>query len=193
LERKAGSAAQNQSLCRALVNIGSAQKGATLMKAENNSKIITAAGAIIYRPSRGFLLLRNRDYWEFPKGRVDESKDSDVLATAVREIGEETGLTDVKFIEGFHEIEQYKVQRGPKDVHIYLATTSQEPVLSHEHRGYCWCYPSEVLKFLSYESKRVIFRKALAFLRVKGMLKRDEELAPGKSLKPHHNKPKAKQ
>ena len=50
---------------------------------------IIAAGAIVYRPGRGFLLLRNRDYWEFPKGRADE-KDESILATALREVGEET-------------------------------------------------------------------------------------------------------
>jgi len=145
---------------------------------------ITAAGAIIYRPSRGFLLIRNRDYWEFPKGRLEETKDADIHATAAREIGEETGLTDVTFVDGFHEVERYKVQRGPKDVHMFLGMTAQEPTLSSEHRGYCWCYPAEVLKFLSYETKRSIFKRALTHLRSKGLLRPEDEIQPGRSLKP---------
>ena len=148
---------------------------------------ITAAGAVIYRPSRGFLLLRNRDYWEFPKGRVEPVKDENIHATAAREIGEETGLTDVTFVEGFHEVESFKVQRGPKDVHMYLGITAQEPRISSEHRGYCWCYPAEVMKFLSYDSKRTIFKKALAYLRTQGLLRADDEIQPGRSLKPQRS------
>ncbi len=150
---------------------------------------ITAAGAIVYRPSRGFLLLRNRDYWEFPKGRVEASKDEDIHATAVREIREEAGLTDLEFVEGFHEVEQFTVKAGPKDVHMFLALTDQEPTISHEHRGYCWCLPKEVLRFLSYETKRAVFRKAMGQLRAKGLLKEEHELKLGSSLRPQ--KPRA--
>jgi 8-oxo-dGTP pyrophosphatase MutT (NUDIX family) len=125
---------------------------------------IIAAGAIVYRAGRGFLLLRNRDYWEFPKGRADDD-DADILATALREVGEETGLTDVTLIEGFREEEHYTVTRGPKMVTYFLARTKQEPTLSKEHRGYCWCTAREVEEFIRYEAKRVVFRKALAFLK----------------------------
>jgi 8-oxo-dGTP pyrophosphatase MutT (NUDIX family) len=147
---------------------------------------ITAAGMVVYRPSRGFLLIRNRDYWEFPKGRLEESKDANLVATAVREIGEETGLTDVTLVDGFHEVERYRVQRGPKDVHMYLGMTAQEPKISHEHRGYCWVYPYEINKFITYETKMVIFRKALAHLRAQGLLRPEDEIKPGRSLRPPH-------
>ena len=145
---------------------------------------IIAAGAIVYRAGRGFLLLRNRDYWEFPKGRADE-KDESILATALREVGEETGLTDVTLVEGFHEQEHFKVTRGPKSVDYFLALTKSEPNISSEHRGYCWCTGKEVERFLSYETKRVVFRKALAFLRTAGILVESDAQAPPRPRTAH--------
>jgi 8-oxo-dGTP pyrophosphatase MutT (NUDIX family) len=130
---------------------------------------IIAAGAIVYKAGRGFLLIRNRDYWEFPKGRADEA-DADIMATALREVGEETGLTDVKLIDGFKEEENFRVLRGPKTVTYFLAQTAQEPKLSHEHRGYCWCTVREAESFIRYEVKRAVLRKAVAFLKEKGLL-----------------------
>ncbi len=148
---------------------------------------IIAAGAIVYRPGRGFLLLRNRDYWEFPKGRADE-KDDSILATALREVGEETGLTDVTLVEGFHEQEHFKVTRGPKSVDYFLALTNSEPNISSEHRGYCWCTGKEVERFLSYETKRIVFRKALAFLREQKILEENDAAAPPRPRTVHQAK-----
>ena len=66
-----------------------------------------SAGAIVFRNEKSenfYLLLEYRpDYWGFSKGNIE--KGEAVEETARREIREETGLTDIQFIEGF------KVQR----------------------------------------------------------------------------------
>jgi hypothetical protein len=71
---------------------------------------------------------------------------------------------------------------------MYLGMTEQEPRISSEHRGYCWCYPYEIGKLLTYETKMVIFRKALAHLRAKGLLRPEDEIKQGRSLRPQRPK-----
>ena len=53
---------------------------------------IVAAGAVVSRKGREVLLVHRPKYddWSFPKGKVDPGEH--VLATAVREVAEETGL-----------------------------------------------------------------------------------------------------
>ena len=85
-----------------------------------------SAGAIIYRiepPPPGvtasqrngvryYLLLHytpsnegKRGQWGFAKGHVEQNETE--IETAKREIQEETGLTDLKFINGFKRLEKY--------------------------------------------------------------------------------------
>lgn len=53
---------------------------------------VRAAGAVVTRPGREVLLVHRPRYddWSFPKGKVDRGEH--VVAAAVREVGEETGL-----------------------------------------------------------------------------------------------------
>lgn len=105
-----------------------------------------SAGVVVVRRSAGgwrYLLLRVYGYWDFPKGEVEAEEDP--LETARREVGEETGLDDLRFAWGreFYETEPYgqgKVAR------YYLARSDSGPVvlgvnpdLGHpEHHEYRW-------------------------------------------------------
>ena len=59
---------------------------------EADETAIHAAGAVIAAPRKRVLLVHRPKYddWSFPKGKVDPGEH--VTATAVREVGEETGL-----------------------------------------------------------------------------------------------------
>ncbi|MDR1196405.1 MAG: NUDIX domain-containing protein [Endomicrobium sp.] len=68
-------------------------------------------GAIIYKMEDGrplFLLIKSKkhDKWGFPKGHVEEGETTG-FDTAKREIFEETGIKDIKFINGFREEDIY--------------------------------------------------------------------------------------
>ncbi len=54
--------------------------------------VVRAAGAVVTRPGKEVLLVHRPRYddWSFPKGKVDRGEH--VVATAVREVEEETGL-----------------------------------------------------------------------------------------------------
>ncbi len=74
-----------------------------------------SAGAVIFRKEEGkifYLLLhypsatrRPKEYWDFPKGHIE--KRENLEETAKREVEEETGLKDLKLIEGFKEWIKY--------------------------------------------------------------------------------------
>jgi 8-oxo-dGTP pyrophosphatase MutT (NUDIX family) len=105
-----------------------------------------AAGAVVFRRSdQGIRLLVLRAYknWDFPKGRVEPGENE--LATAKREVFEETGLAnlDYPFGDEFKETLPYS---GNKVARYYLAETNAEkielpvsPELGRpEHHEYRW-------------------------------------------------------
>lgn len=131
-------------------------------------------GAIIIKrgePPRAepfFLLLRYPGgYWEFPRGHVEAGERE--LVTARREIREETGITQVRFLPGFRERYRFQFQREgkriTKDAVIYLAEVPRWTVhVSDEHYGYVWATYREAVKHLGFENARSVLRKAGAFL-----------------------------
>jgi 8-oxo-dGTP pyrophosphatase MutT (NUDIX family) len=84
--------------------------------------MIRSAGVIPVRFGENgpeFLLLRVFRYWDFPKGEVERGEEP--LATACREVLEETGLGDLAFNWGgdFYETPPYG--RQAKVARYYLA------------------------------------------------------------------------
>ena len=71
------------------------------------------------------LMLRAYHHWDFPKG-VREA-DEEPLQTAIRELDEETGITDAVFEWGDRFIETGPYSRG-KTARYYLAATSTREV-----------------------------------------------------------------
>lgn len=87
-----------------------------------------SAGAVVFRRTeRGIRLLVLRAYknWDFPKGLVEEGEDA--LATAKREVAEETGLAGLEFPFGdeFRETLPYS---GNKIARYYLAETGESEI-----------------------------------------------------------------
>ena len=87
-----------------------------------------SAGVVVFRRVLGgqlFLLLRAYRNWDFPKGEVGQGEEP--LAAAQREVGEETGITDLRFTAGEVCIDTPPYARG-KVARYYLAETGTEQV-----------------------------------------------------------------
>jgi len=140
-----------------------------------------SAGAIIFRKEGNriyYLLLHYPSgHWEFPKGHIEEGEKGE--DTVKREVAEETGLRDIKIIEGFKEYVKYffrptyglsdeekkKVGLTFKLVTFYLASSETEEIkISHEHKGYKWLNYEEALKQLTFKNAKEILRKANDFI-----------------------------
>jgi 8-oxo-dGTP pyrophosphatase MutT (NUDIX family) len=131
-----------------------------------------SAGVVLFRqPSEGerlFLLLDYGKHWDYAKGHVEAGEDD--RTAAMRELGEETGITQAEFVEGFaREINYvFKNRRGGlirKVVVFFVAETREEMVtLSHEHVGYVWLPGEAALERLSYKNAKDVLREAIVFL-----------------------------
>ncbi len=125
-----------------------------------------SAGAILYResPSGKFYLLLNypSGHWDFVKGNIE--KGETFKQTTLREIREETGITDVSFVEGFQNKVEYHYQRDGELVHkevvFFLAKTTTEHVeISYEHLGFIWLKFNDALKKLTYKTAQSMLKK----------------------------------
>lgn len=126
------------------------------------------------RTERQYLLLaypaiddKNKIYWGFPKGHVAEAELE--RETAVREIKEETGLSEFSLLEGFCEAEKYFFRRDGELVNktsvFYLAqTTGDEVKVSFEHLGFEWLAYAQTLERLSFKNSKELLTKAEKFL-----------------------------
>lgn len=70
-------------------------------------------------------MLRAYHNWDFPKGICEEGESP--MDAAIREVGEETGITDLDFAWGDRSTNTGPYNRG-KTARYYLARTSQEKV-----------------------------------------------------------------
>lgn len=118
---------------------------------------ILSAGVVVVRffgKAPKFLLLRAYDHWDFPKGMVDVGEEP--LAAAIREVEEETGLTNLDFRWGhnFKETEPYgnkhKVARyylaGSKEGEVRLPVSAE--LGRPEHDEFRWMGYKEAKVFL---------------------------------------------
>jgi len=72
------------------------------------------------------LLLRAFHHWDFPKGIMEIGEEP--MEAAIREVGEETGVTDLSFEWGDRFFETGPYSRG-KVARYFMATTDQEQVV----------------------------------------------------------------
>jgi len=137
-----------------------------------------SAGAVVFRKEGNkmyYLLVHYpsgartpRNYWDFPKGHIERGEKE--IETVKREVKEETGLEDIKFIEGFKKWVKYFFRFQGKTVFkiviFYLVETKNKNVkISSEHIGYKWLPYEEALEQLLFKNAKEILEEANNFLK----------------------------
>jgi hypothetical protein len=82
---------------------------------------------------------------------------------------EETGIEDIKLIEGFRQQIFYKYRKKSKLVNksviYYLAETNSNKVtLSFEHINFAWLNFNDALEKLSFDNSKRVLKNAKEFL-----------------------------
>jgi len=119
-----------------------------------------SAGAVVFTIKDNevrYLLLKHiktGTHWGFPKGRMENGESEKEAAT--REISEETGLTNLTFIDGFIDKEEYSFKRKDDGVIIDKVVTyflaevnSKDTRISEEHTEYIWVAFDEAMEKLN--------------------------------------------
>jgi bis(5'-nucleosidyl)-tetraphosphatase len=129
-----------------------------------------SCGAVIFKANgnRKYLLLHYEGgHWDFVKGHVEPNETE--KDTARRETEEETGLTDLTFIEGYRQPIGYYYKRAGKTVYkeviFYLVEAKTNAVrLSREHVGFDWLTYERAIERLTYKNAKDTLRRAHEFL-----------------------------
>ena len=131
----------------------------------------TSAGIVIFRKEGSkklFLLLHYPSgHWDFVKGKMEKGESTH--QTAIRETKEETGITDITFIENFEEwIDynfKYQGELVQKKVVFFLAETKTKEIkISHEHSGYTWMDYNSSMEKTTFDNAKTVLTKAQKLL-----------------------------
>jgi len=130
-----------------------------------------SAGIVLFRNDSGkneFLLLNYpQRHWDFIKGKVEEGETPH--ETALRETKEETGISDIEFIDDFEESVEYDFRFKNEDIHkkviFFLAKTNEKKItLSHEHNDFVWLEYDDALKKTTFRNAKNVLSKTNEFL-----------------------------
>ena len=123
-----------------------------------------------------YLLLHyTAGHWDFPKGNIEAGETEKQAAT--REIREETGITDIEFLDGFRMKIEYKYRQGKKlvrkQVVLYLAQThTRQVILSYEHIGFAWRKFDEAIQQLTFRNATNLLSAAKEYLQQRSLVYR---------------------
>ncbi len=139
------------------------------------------AGAIVLGDTGTLALVwsKNSQSWLFPKGRINEGEDDETAAR--REVTEETGLTDLEFIDDLGIFERSGSDGRPgKSIRMFLFAARSHAVLSPtlEIEKAEWFSLSKVLEVLGQGERLASFQADRAwfvsvFPRVRQAVQRD--------------------
>ena len=129
-----------------------------------------SAGIILFNEikHKEFLLLNYPSkHWDFVKGKME--KDETPHETALRETKEETGISDVEFIDGFKEEIEYYFYADNQEIHkkviFFLGKTkTKDIILSHEHLDFIWLNFDNALEKITYKNAKNLLKKSRKFL-----------------------------
>jgi 8-oxo-dGTP diphosphatase len=128
----------------------------------------TSAGGVVFRVDDGlplYLLIRDSyQNWGFPKGHLEEGELAE--AAALREVCEETGLSDLSVRGAIETIDWFFRFRGQlihKVCHFFLMQTAESTTSPQHAEGITacrWTRFEDACDLVSYANARDVLRRA---------------------------------
>ncbi len=135
----------------------------------NKTKYVECAGGIIINNKQEIVIVnQNHDSWSLPKGHIDDGETS--LEAAIREIYEETGITNPKLIKSIGSFGRYRIgldgnddKTEHKTIHIFLFHSQQKILKPIDKNNPIakWVPYIEVEKILTHPSDKKFFNKSI--------------------------------
>jgi bis(5'-nucleosidyl)-tetraphosphatase len=136
-----------------------------------------SCGAVVYSKASeaNFLILQyEAGHWDFVKGNVEEGETEQ--ETVVRELREETGITEAHFVGNFKEKITYFYKRQGNTVYkevvfFLMESDTKDVTISFEHIGYTWLPYEQAMEKLSFKNARDVLKKAREYMKTQKITK----------------------
>ena len=133
----------------------------------------TSCGVVLVNLGSILLLQYPQGHWDLPKGHVEKDDDNN-YQTEKRELKEETGISELSFIENFEYRTEYqfkhKGKRKSKQVYWYIATTEEISInLSKEHHNYVWLDWELAIEQATHTETKELIKTAYEFMKSAGL------------------------
>ena len=136
------------------------------------SKVTLSAGGVVIDSRRMILVVNQRgSSWSLPKGHVDPGEEP--LDAAIREIGEESGIDDLKLLDTLGAYGRYRIGLNSgedktewKIILLFLFKTGQnelKPRDPHNPQA-CWVKPEEVESLLTHPKDKAFFKRIVPLI-----------------------------
>jgi len=132
---------------------------------------VSSGGIVFRRDGERTLYLLIRDSyrnWGFPKGHVEEGEAP--AQAALREVGEETGLSELELRAPIETIDwefRFRGKRIHKTCHFFLIETPShrtKPLLAEGITACRWASFEQAERLIAYDNARAVLRQAQAIL-----------------------------
>jgi 8-oxo-dGTP pyrophosphatase MutT (NUDIX family) len=126
-------------------------------------KTIVAAGGLVSNDNGELLLIYRRGFWDLPKGKLDEGES--IEACAVREVEEETGLTNVLLDKlvgvTYHEyFDEWKQSDVVKETHWFAMHVNGNQTLvpqqEEDIKDIKWVAQNDIGTYLQQTYKNIV-------------------------------------
>lgn len=119
-------------------------------------KVIKAGGGVVQNSKGEVLLIFRRNMWDLPKGKLD--KGETIEECALREVQEETGLTQLRLIQPFtvsYHVYDHHHKKTLKENHWFLMKYSGDEVPTPQTEE-----DIEIVKWVNIEDLEEYYHKA---------------------------------
>ena len=130
------------------------------------SKVTVSAGGVVINQDGMVLVVNQRgSSWSLPKGHIDPGEEP--LQTAIREIKEESGITDLQFLQTLGAYGRYKIGLNTdedknewKTLVFFLFKTDQNKLKPQDpHNPLArWVHPDEVSALLTHPKDKAFYK-----------------------------------
>lgn len=123
-----------------------------------------AGGVVINQDGLVVVVNQRRDSWSLPKGHIDEGENA--LEAAIREVHEESGISQLELIADLSTYQRYKLARGGGDdtselktITMFLFKTDQSLLkpIDPDNPEARWVNKNEVADLLSHYKDKEFF------------------------------------
>ena len=126
----------------------------------------TAGGVVLNKEGLVLVVSQNGNSWSLPKGHIDEGENK--LQAAIREVYEESGISELELIKEFDSYERYRIgldggedKSELKKIFMFLFKTNQEVLkpIDPANPEARWVKKEEVAEVLTHKKDKEFFLK----------------------------------